>query len=194
MAGPLNLDAILAAASLPEASVRLCLNGKLRRRYEAARTVLEEREAAAGAGELAEQLKAADEPADVRLASKPAAKPAGVPADDPARAELAALVEQMKAHTVEFVLQGVPSQEWGEMLERHPPRKLADTGRLDPRDASDGVNTSTFYPELVKRSLTEPEMTDAQYEKVMAVLTDAQFNRLAKAAGEVNVQDEDVPF
>jgi hypothetical protein len=190
----LNLDAILDAASLPERGVKLCLNGKLRRKYETVRDAIAEREAEADAGELSDQLKAADAPADTRLGTKAPEKPAAVPADDPARVELAALLEQMKEHTVEFVVQGIPSQEWGELLEKHPPRKLADTGRLDPRDASDGVNTSTFYPELVKRALTEPEMTDAQYEKVMGVLTDAQFNRLAKAAGEVNVQDEDVPF
>jgi hypothetical protein len=192
MAEPLNLDAILSAASLPERSVRLCLNGKLRRRYEDVRARIAEREAAAEAAALAAQI-GEHEDADVRLSSRATLAPT-VPADDPDRVELAELKEQMKAHTVTFVMQGIPSQEWGKLLERHPPRKAADTGRLDPRDAADGVNTATFYPELVKLALTEPVMSDVQYERVMGVLTDAQFNRLAKNAGEVNVQDEDVPF
>lgn len=192
---PINLDAILADATPAEAVVPLCLNGNVRRRYEEVAERIADRRRQAEAADLSRAAAAVvDDRLGRRAGSGPDREPVAAPAVRDAEQDLLEQIErQMRAATVPFLLRAIPSQQWGELVEKHPPRKDPGTGRIDPRDL-DGVNVKTFYPELVKLSIAGPAMDDAQYERVMGVLSDAQFNRLAKAAGELNVQDDDIPF
>lgn len=192
----IDLNAILDDAAPPERIVPLCLNGKIRRQYdEVAARIAEraaEREAAAKAA------KAAGMVVDDRLGAREGSGPNGEPpaplaVRDPEQDLADELLEKVRKRTVPFLITAIPAQDWVSLMERHPPRKDPATGRLDPRDV-DGINSSTFYPELVKKAIAEPDMDDVQYERVMGVLSDAQFNRLSQAAGEINVQDEDIPF
>ncbi|HEX8345705.1 MAG TPA: hypothetical protein VF657_13365 [Actinoplanes sp.] len=186
---PLALDDILDEASLPEQTVLLCLNGKLRAQYDQMKARIDARAEEAEQARLA--ATAARTVADDRLGAKTPAALVAVP--DPEQPALDALVVKMRRYTIGCVLRAIPSQDWNRLVEKHPPRKLADNGRFDPRDG-DGVNSRTFYPELVRLSLAEPAMTDAQYEKLMGKVTDAMFDRLAQAAADVNRRDEDIPF
>lgn len=191
----INLDAILAAATPAEQVVPMCLSGKIRRRYDeiAARVAerAESREQQALAARAAATL-------DDRLGNRAGSDRDGnppPPADvrDVEQDALDQAEAEMRKHTVPFLIRAVSSQKWNELLEAHPPRKEPGSGRVIPADI-DGINSKTFYPDLVKLSIAEPEMDDAQYERVMSVLSDAQFNRLAKAAAECNNQDADIPF
>lgn len=208
----LTYDEILAQGSITEDVVPLCLNGRMRRQYEAVKARVEERTADHEAEREAARLvikakahaaaRAAGEAAvaDDRLASRPA--PVPVPEDDPAEApyvdeeqpELDRLLAEMMRFTVPFTIRAVPDPEWNKLLEDHPPRKdPADAKKIDPRDF-EGINSATFYADLVRRSIAEPAHTDEQYARLLELVTSAQFERLIKTATEVNKRDEDLPF
>lgn len=179
----LDFDQILDAASLPETTVPLCLNGRLRRQYEEVKARIEERRAHADAQRTIDGIE------DTRLGDRPVAD---VP--DPEQPELDRLVDEMRKYTVEFVLAALPAQEYNRLFEKHSPRKDPnDKTKLDRRDAG-GFNVSTFYPDLVRRCILKPELSDEQWTKLEASLSDAQFDRLASAAASVNRRDEDIPF
>ncbi|MFI7608816.1 hypothetical protein ACIBTV_27400 [Micromonospora sp. NPDC049366] len=183
-----DFDALVEGASLPEQAVRLCLDGKLRREYEEVKDRIDKRDAARNAAAAAAALGQDD----VRLSSKAPAAPE--PAErDPEQDRLDELVEKMRAKLVTFIVRALPSTDYNLLLQAHPPRKDATTGRIDPRDYN-GYNSATFVPALVRACIAAPTMTDARWAKLEPVLTDAQFDRLWTAAAEVNRRDEDIPF
>src|SRR6185312_7293524 len=116
--------------------------------------------------------------ADDRLVSKPAPEP-----EDPEDAETPAYVDEeqpeldrLKAEmlrwTVPFVLRAIPEADWSQMLEAHPPRKdPSDAKKIDLRDAEDGVDTSTFYHDLIRQAIAEPEHDDEKFAKLSALIT-----------------------
>lgn len=179
----LDFDQILDGASLPETTVSLCLNGRLRRQYEETKARIEDRQAHAEAQRMA-QID------DTRLGDRPYE-----PAPDPEQGDLDRIEQEMRQYTVDFVLRGLPAQTWARLIEDHPPRKdPADKTKIDPRDLLNGVNTTTFYPALVRASIASPEIDDDRWAKLETALTDAQFDRLATAATNLNKRDEDIPF
>lgn len=178
----MDFDAMLDEATLAETTVPICLNGKLRAEYARVKARIDERAAAAAS--------AADTtlPGDDRLSSKgPRQDP------DPEQPELDRLVEQMRKYTVQVVLRAQPKEEWNELFAAHPPRTDKQTGKRNPRDMI-GVNYDTFFPALVRKSVVSPEMTGDRWQKFYAKLSDAQFNKLANAAWEINQTEDDVPF
>lgn len=207
----LTYDEILEQGSRTEDIVPLCLNGKLRRQYEAVKARIEERaavrEAEQDAAALAIKAQASiaarhagEASADDRLVSKPPAElpaeeaPPAEPYVDPEQGELERLRAEMLRFTVPFVIRAVPDAEWNKLLEDHPPRRdPSDAKKTDPRDW-EGVDSSTFYTALVRVSIAEPVHDDARFAKLMDLVTSAQFDRLAKVAAEVNKRDEDLPF
>jgi hypothetical protein len=212
-AGPaLTYDEILDGGGLAEETVPLCLNGRIRRKYEDVKARVEERTADALAEREAAKLVlkarrharaavAGENPADDRLVSKPAPEPE--PEDDDAEApyvdeeqpELDRLRAEMLRWTVPFVVRAIPDEDWNLLLEQHPPRRdPSDAKKIDERDREEGVNTATFYRELIRRSIAEPEHDDAKFAKLMKLITAAQFERVKRAAARVNLRDEDLPF
>jgi hypothetical protein len=208
----LTYDEILEQGVLAEETVPLCLNGRIRRQYEDVKRRIAERTADFEAEREAEKLVAkarstiaaravAEATADDRLVTKPAPEPepeddgADVAYVDDEQPELDRLRAEMLRWTVPFVLRGVPEEDWSALLEAHPPRKdPADAKRIDARDAEDGVNSSTFYRELIKAAIAEPEHDDAKFDRLMRLVTAAQFERLKDAAARVNLRDENLPF
>lgn len=186
-----EFDALIEEASLPEKPVRLCLHGNLRREYEETKARIEERAAERDAERTAAAAAAAGMVNDVRLASKTPEAPADV--RDPEQDRLDELAAQMRAKLVTFIVRAMPSKEYNALVAAHPPRREPNTGRVDQRDYQ-GFNATTFYPELVRRSIAKPTMTPERWAKLDAKLTDAQFDKLATAAAEVNRRDEDLPF
>lgn len=184
-----TLDEILDGATLAEDTVSLCLNGKLRREYEAVKARIAERADLAEAA--ATVAAAARTPGDDRLATRDPG--AAEPYVDEEQGRLDELVAEMHRYMVTFVIRAVDSQRWNELVEAHPPRKDPATGRRAEVDF-EGVNQKTFYPELLRLSIAEPEMTDAQHAKLRTKLTAAQVDKLSNAAKEVNRRDEDIPF
>lgn len=196
-----QLDAWLAdPETVPsEDTVYICIDGKRRRKYEEVKARIAERAqaaadaAAAAAG--AQATAAAGAVPDVRLGTRTPKPATGETVRDPEQDLLEQLVREMKAKTVPFLIRSVGSPRWNELQAAHPPRKEADTGRLDPRDARSGFNVATFYVALVRESIASPPMTDARYASLLAKLTDAQFTRLAQAAADVNsAEADDLPF
>lgn len=198
----LTLDEILDGATLPTLTVPLCLNGELRREYEAAKGRIFERLQQEVA---AEQAAAAARPAgDDRLGVKQPAPPApgeapaeGVDADpeqlDPEEPELQRILDEMRRYTVPFLLRALPAQRWSKLVEDNPPRTDPATGQRDPRDA-EGVNVETFWPVTLRESIADPVVNEARWAKLQNVLTSAQMDKLIKAAKVLNRRDEDVPF
>lgn len=196
-----QLDAWLAdPGTVPgEATVYICIDGKRRRKYEDVKARIAERaQAAEDAATAAADTKVTafiSAVADDRLATKTPKPAEAVPARDHEQDLLEQLIREMKTKTVPFVIRSVGSPRWNELQAAHPPRKEADTGRLNHRDAPAGFNVATFYVALVRESIASPPMTDARYASLLQKLTDAQFTRLAQAAADVNsVEADDLPF
>jgi hypothetical protein len=199
-----DLDAMLADPDMvpAEEHVYICLDGKKRRQYEEVKARIQERAdqhaaAAAAAAEEAARAAAGNPVNDTRLATKTpaAAGPAGPAPRDPEQDLLEQLVREMKVKTVRFVITSIGTARWNEFVVKHPMRKDPASGRYDPRDAQTGFNVSTFWVEVVRHSITEPEMNDARYASLLKKLTDTQFDKLAQAAANVNRQeDDDLPF
>ncbi|MFF0822411.1 hypothetical protein ACFYUR_18775 [Micromonospora haikouensis] len=173
----MDFDSILDQATLAETTVALCLNGRLRAEYERVKNAVDERAAQAESSSL---------PGDDRLASRG-------PAPDPDQPELDRLVEEMRRHTVEFTLRALPRPEWTKLFADNTPRTDRQTGKRDPRDGL-GVNVETFFPALVKASIVSPELTGNRWTRLYDSLSDAQFDKLATAAWNLNRVDDDVPF
>ncbi|MFG1846776.1 hypothetical protein [Micromonospora carbonacea] len=173
----MDFDSILDQATLAETTVPLCLNGRLRAEYERLKTAIDERSAQAEAGGL---------PGDDRLASRG-------PTPDPDQPELDRLAEEMRRHTVEFTLRALPRPEWTKLFADHSPRTDRQTGKRDPRDGL-GVNSTTFFPELVRASIVSPELSGNRWAKLYDRISDAQFDKLATAAWNLNRADDDIPF
>jgi hypothetical protein len=205
----LTYDEILAQGSPTEDDLLLCLNGRLTRRYEAVANRIAERTADHKAAQEALKLaaraqanfnarNAAEGDPDERLTTKSPA-PAVEPVDDdpyvdPEQPEADRLIAEMKRYTVPFIIRAVPDPEWNTLLEEHPPRKdPSDAKKSDPRDW-EGINSSTFYADLARRSVASPPHTDEQWARLMTILTSAQFDKIIKLATDVNKRDDDLPF
>ncbi|MEV5819304.1 hypothetical protein AB0L22_09025 [Micromonospora haikouensis] len=173
----MDFDSILDQATLAETTVALCLNGKVRAEYERVRAGIDERAAQAESSSL---------PGDDRLASRG-------PAPDPDQPELDRLEAEMRRHTVEFTLRALPRPEWTKLFAEHPPRVDKQTGKRDPRDGL-GINVEAFFPALVKASIVSPELSGNRWAKLYDAISDAQFDKLATAAWNLNRVDDDVPF
>lgn len=159
-----DIDDLLAAARLPETTVPLCLRGDLVAEVE----------------ELERQLVTEEAKPKVSIASGGSAR---------ALAErIAQLQGEMEAYTRPFRLRAMARHDWTRFLMEHPPRSGNDL------DARVGYNQETFLPALIRRCLVDPALSDDQWAKLDAVLTDAQFDMLSSAAWGINRRDVSVPF
>lgn len=98
------------------------------------------------------------------------------------------LEDTMRRATVTFTLRAMDRPTWAEFRGAHPPREK------DRTDQVLGVNQETFFPALVLKSIVDPVLDEARFEKLMVKVSDAQFDKLANAAWNLNRQDVSVPF
>lgn len=163
-----DVAAILARATRPRRTVKVCLAG----------AVVAEMEA------LDEELAAAERPAD-RLNTGPAVRALQKQLDD--------LREQAEADTIEIVVQAVNRTAWHELIAANPPRKLPD-GTLHQADKMAGVNESTFYDAIIRACWVTPEVDEATLTALLDQLTDRQYDQLGNAAWAVNRHEVSIPL
>lgn len=159
-----DLDALLGAARLPESTVPLCLRGDLQAEWET----------------LERQLAEAKQRGDRRLV--------GSPEEAALARQLRDLEAQMQDSTITLRLRALPRREFMKLVEKHPARKDNQVDRMV------GVNQATFYDALIGACIVEPEIDEERLTRLLDALTDAQFNKLANTAWELNRSDVSVPF
>ncbi len=159
-----NIDALLASAKLPESTVPLCLRGDLQAEWET----------------LERALAEVKQRGDRRLA--------GSPEEAKLARQLRDLEAQMQDSTITLRLRALPRREFMKLVEKHPPRKDNSADRMV------GIDQSSFYDALIGACIVEPELDEERLGKLLDALTDAQFNKLATTAWELNRSDVSVPF
>jgi hypothetical protein len=158
----------LKAARLPERSVPICLRGDLVADFEAAE----------------HELKQAQE------SSADSKEGAGV---GPIIERIDALRAEMLEHTEEFRLRAMPSPDFHAFRAEHPPRR-DDEGTLNASDVHFGFNVETFFGALLRASIISPELDEADWDALLAVLTDQQYGSLTDAAWFLNRDEVKAPF
>lgn len=161
----LNIDDVLAQASLPTATVPLCLAGGLVGEFEA----LEH---------------------DLRNASTKAESLGGpAPATAIAR-QMEDLRETMKAAEVAFKLTALPPPRWKkEIMAVQPPDPTND----EERAAFDDL-WHAWICFMVSMIVTEPAMTPEQADELCQKLSSSQWTLLTNSVWELNAQRRNVPF
>lgn len=166
-----SLDQVLAAASLREESVDVCVAGELNARWE----------------DLGRQLAVLL--ADSAGEHDPGRKMSEAPPGLARRTELADEMEQLRQRMLEasftFLFRALPRREYRDLRDEHPPR----------RDRGESMfNASTFPPALIRRSLVDPPIaSDADFEQLLDKLTEGQVTELFSAAHLANEGGSDVP-
>lgn len=165
----------LAQARPSERTVTVCLRGDLAERYE---QIGDEFTEAAG-----------EDAKDSRLNNK-------------ALATLGKQLDELKAemltHSQEFTVRALPVVGDGDktvtyldLMSRHPARVDA-AGKPHPKDRG-SLNMDTFPRALVRHSVVSPQMTEDEFNQLMAVLNHRQFEKLMHAAFAVNGRDASIP-
>lgn len=135
-------------------------------------------------------LVAQHEQAERELEALPA-QPATL-AGDPDRLALAELVAdleaQMREAEVTFRLRALPRREWAGFLAAHPPRD-GDKG-----DAVLGINIDTGFEAVLRTCVIDPVLDAGDWTRLLDVISDGQFERLALAAWRLCRGDVEVPL
>jgi len=180
----------LKGAKLPERSVPVCLRGDLVAEWEQAERDLE------------------------RAQKQPDHSKEGVGVGALVE-RIEALQAEMSEHTEKFRLRALPRHKFRKLVIAHPPRKDGDE-EIRREDNQLGLNRETFFPELIKASVVEPELDEDDWRELLGdtdevraeleaggradeiregVLTDRQFGNLEDVAWFLNRADGiDVPF
>lgn len=95
---------------------------------------------------------------------------------------------QMHASTVNFRLQAMPRLEFQRFAAEHGPRE----GNAE--DHAVGINIETYFVDLVRRCLVEPELTDEDFAMFIERLSTAQWRQLTEAATDLNIETPKIPF
>lgn len=184
-----DVHALIAAAKPAESTVPICLRG-----------------------DLVAQMEDLEREYD-KARRQPAAR--GKEDPDP-QAEFIertrALQTDMEQATVVFRLRKLPPAKYRALLAAHPPRR-DDEDKLDQGDVNLGFNRDTFFPELIRLSAYEPQLSEDEWRRLLGdseteaarlteagedvedgVLTYHQTTELAGAAYAVNEREVRVPF
>lgn len=166
-----DFKTLLKGARLPERSVPVCLRGDLVADHEAAERDLEQAKrnpgnSLAGTGE-------------------------GALVD-----RIEALQADMQEHTYPFRLRALPRHEFRTLVLAHPPRREGDgDGELIREDAILGVNRETFFDQLIRSCVIDPQLDGQEWDDLLGnKLTDRQHGDLSDAAWFLNRGEVDVPF
>lgn len=160
---------MLAEAKFPETTVPTCLRRDLAVEHE----------------RLSEELELLEKKAVDSLAGNGGAELA-VRIDE--------LEEQMRDSTYPIVLRAMPRPDFRAFMAAFPPRRDAEGNVSNDIDRLYDYNTDDGFVELVRRSIIDPELDDADFASLMGKLTDYQFTALAIAAHRLNRGEIDVPF
>lgn len=159
-----DLAVLLAAAKLPERTVELCLRGDLQAEWETLQREYEEAKRAAGSS-------------------------LGAPA---AGAEIATAIAELEAAMAGAVLtlrmRAMNRKAFKDLGLAHPPRPD------DQRDKMYGFNVESFSAALIRACCVDPELDDEQWERLLEVITPAQWQALADTCEVLNHSAVDVPF
>jgi hypothetical protein len=100
-----------------------------------------------------------------------------------------ALEGRMREHTYDLRLRALPRSEFRSLQVAHPPREG------EKLDAGFGVNGETFFPALIRATVVDPVLDDAEWADLLDThLTDFQFNDIALSAWGLNAREVDIPF
>lgn len=161
-----DVKALIAEARLPERSVDVCLRPDLTARLQ----------------ELERDLATAEEER-LKSGSLASGSESRIIAE-----EIEAVRDQMVEHTLKLRVRALPRRAFTALIAEHPPRPDNEL------DKAQGLNTDTFFDALVRSSVAEPALDDADWAALDGVLSDGQWQELASAAWGVNRRDVDVPF
>jgi len=175
MSGKSTFKIKLAAAKLPERTVEICLRGDLVAAHE----------------EAERQLKLAEGKAADSLAGSGAG---------PLIEQIEALEAQMQEASQVFTVRALPHRRspaddrptHNELKKAHPPRRGTDGEIIE--DDGLGYNVETFNEALVRLCVVDPELDAADWDALLAVISEGQFAVLALACLLLNRGDIDVPF
>lgn len=163
-----KIDAALAAQKFSHRDVSVCLDGNLN--AERDKLMLE----------LAQAVKNQENGTehDARLSASPVAV---------AKKAVEKLEETMRAATITLRITAVPYGEYNKFLIQNPPRKG------NASDAQWGFNSQEFFVFVAKKTSKSVEddgsledITDAQWDRIVAALTDGDHDRIGTAVIEVN--------
>lgn len=163
-----KIDAALAAQKFAFKDVPVCLNGELNTERDRLHA------------ELVQALKSRgdDTAKDTRLGASPVAD---------LQKKITAIEKEMLVATVTLRITAVPYGEYNKFVIQNPPRKN------NAGDAKWGFNTQDFFTFVTKRTAksveddgTLEDITDEQWTKIIASLTDGDHDRIGAAVIEVN--------
>lgn len=164
---PIDIDKLLADAQLPKRIVSVCTRGDL----------------TAEAQRLEDQLREADaKPTTGRLVP-------GKTSQVTLATELDALREQMREASIEFELTAFPTARWRALKSEHP---VGDSP--SQADAVIGADTTSLFNASVPLSITSPELTDAQWDRLLEVMPTGEWNKLVDAVYALNEEGTQLPF
>lgn len=193
-----KVKAAISKMKAPERSVTVCLEADLVAEFEHALRELEE------------------------AARKPATSLSG----DSGKAELAEQIESLRQrmleHNAEFRMRALERRAFRRLVAAHPPRKDDETGEVHEKDKYVGVNSETFYDELIRACTVDVRLPGDETGTVLddedwrillgdndverarrekngepvedGRLTDQQFGELAEVAWMLNRGEVDIPF
>lgn len=105
-----------------------------------------------------------------------------------AKAALAAACEEAEPRAVIVVVKALGRRQWRSLVATHPVREG------EKEDEALGVNAESFPDALVPPSIAEPEWpTPADRDAFLDALSDADFNRIFRAAFVLNRVPADDP-
>lgn len=125
--------------------------------------------------------------------------------------DIGALIDQVRAleaemleHTDIWRLRALPRHKFRALVAAHPPR-LDENSDPIAEDRVIGLNKKTFFPELIRASVVEPELDDEDWVWLLGnddaaddddsgVLTDRQYGDLSDVAWFLNRGEVEVPF
>lgn len=163
-----SFKAMLAEAKLPEDVVPTCLRGDLKAEHE----------------QLNDKLERLEADAVDSLAGNGGAELAD---------RIRELEQQMRESTYPIKLRALPRPQFRAFLAEFPP-ELDEDGKAKGMDAAFGFSVEAGFEPLVRRSIVDPELDDADFADLMGKLTDNQFDELAAAAWRLNKGEISVPF
>lgn len=163
-----SFKAMMAEAALPEDVVPTCLRGDLKAEHE----------------QLNAELERLETDAVDSLAGNGGAELAE---------QIRALEEQMRENTYPVRLRALSKPDFRAFKAEFPPR-MDDEGKFNDLDASYDFNTEDGFEALVRRSIVDPVLDDAEFADLITKLTENQFNALALTAHRLNRGDVNVPF
>lgn len=158
--------------SLPERTVRLCLDGALQAEWEVAEKAL----------------------SDARAATTRDARMTGNAEVEKAAKAVRDIEERMERSVLTFRLRALPRSEWADLLVKHPPKTELDK--------QFGAARSDFFEDAIPASIVEVTQNgetvdfdvDEDWPDLAESMTDWQFNQFAAAVFGLNRSEVDIPF